>query len=166
MTDSDQMGIVDLLNHEAHCIDITVTDGDECSEAYAKMYIRAANEITRLTKELEAQDGHGKTCVDCGEPCNRFAGAPSRWPVALPSSDNPGVPQWHHAGCIATRLQASRQETAKARDDALEEAAKLCTDNQVGVNTKGEWTVSLDDGRGTHPGLGYAKAIRALRGTI
>lgn len=74
MTDPDQMDIVDLLRHEARYVDIAVTVGDECTEAYGNMCIRAADEITRLTKELEA----------------------------------------------------SRQETAKARDAALEEAAVKC----------------------------------------
>lgn len=49
-------------------------------------------------------EGHDELCYYCGEPCDSLAGFPSKWPVALCHSDEPGVVKWHHVGCVSERL--------------------------------------------------------------
>ena len=50
----------------------------------------------------------------------------------------------------------------------LEMAARFCERNEMGISTKagGKYTpghsVAFELGQGTHPGMGYASALRAL----
>lgn len=54
-----------------------------------------------------------------------------------------------------------------ARGDAIEEVAKFVETHEVGVRSRVGYVVApsaLDGTMGTHPGMAYAKAIRAMRG--
>ena len=51
----------------------------------------------------ERDTGHGASCAICQEPCDAFAGNPSRWPVHLANAG------WHHVGCVTDRLRRARE---------------------------------------------------------
>jgi hypothetical protein len=50
-------------------------------------------------------EGNNKPCYYCGKPCNSLAGDPSKWPIPLCHSDDPGKVKWHHIGCVSERLE-------------------------------------------------------------
>lgn len=84
--------------------------------AEAKAALEAAN--ARAGKC--GMEGHHEPCYYCGEQCNSLVGKPSRWPVALCHSDEPGVVKWHHTGCVMERL--ARAERAEAHySDAVKD---------------------------------------------
>jgi hypothetical protein len=62
-----------------------------------------------LASETDANNmvllGHKEHCYYCGEECSVLAANPSKWPIALPHKEEPGVVKWHHAGCVMKRLK-------------------------------------------------------------
>ena len=56
-------------------------------------------------RKSEPVQGHEAPCYYCKEPCNSFAGNPSKWPIPLCHADDPGRVKWHHIGCVAERVR-------------------------------------------------------------
>lgn len=94
--------------------------GDATSSGTAGTAEYNAAPAAEAGADVVEREGHGQPCYYCGEPCDGFAGEPSRWPVGLPHKEAPGVVKWHHAGCVMERLDAF----AAGRRAGLEEAAK------------------------------------------
>lgn len=49
-------------------------------------------------------EGNGEPCYYCDEPCDGWAGNPSKWPIPLTHKNDPGKVKWHHIGCVSVRL--------------------------------------------------------------
>ena len=58
-----------------------------------------------------------KTCYYCGEFCDELSGNPSKWPIPLCHADAPGVPKYHHIGCVQEHLSESAGVYKEALDD-------------------------------------------------
>jgi hypothetical protein len=61
------------------------------------------------------QEGHGKPCYYCGEPCNCLHGNPGLWAIPLCHADDPGRVKWHHIRCVTRRLIENGGHEAAAR---------------------------------------------------
>lgn len=75
-------------------------------------------EWNRRTPSPSREDG---PCHFCGEQTESMSGNPSRWPVVFCHSDDSGVPKVHHAGCLAERVTAFREDLAR---DAVVEVVR------------------------------------------
>jgi hypothetical protein len=60
--------------------------------------------IEQLELLVGEMPGHDELCYYCENRCNALAGDPSQWPIPLAHADEPGVPKWHHSGCVSGRL--------------------------------------------------------------
>lgn len=58
-----------------------------------------------LNTENERHDGHGRPCYICSQPCDVYAGDPSKWPVMLGIVNGYGVLYAHHMGCLALAVE-------------------------------------------------------------
>ncbi len=65
-------------------------------------------------------------CTFCGEPCEPYAGDPSRWPLIFSHYDNTGIARVHHVRCVTDRLfdaerriEAMREACAKVAETTL-----------------------------------------------
>ncbi len=72
--------------------------------------------------------------------------------------------EWRKVQAVATAL---REAEARGRASMKEEAALYCENNAMGMSIRrdgpfGGWRASEADHLGSHPGKGYAAAIRAL----
>ena len=47
---------------------------------------------------------HDGPCEFCGEPTERFAGNPARWPLQFTLPDGTGTVRWFHVQCVQDRL--------------------------------------------------------------
>lgn len=63
------------------------------------------------------EEGHNEPCYYCGEPCDKLAGDPGKWPIPLCHSDEPGIVKWHHGGCVSERL-SHKEHTHEPKDPA------------------------------------------------
>lgn len=57
-------------------------------------------------------------CVLCGEMTSELSGDPGKWPVMLPTKNEPGVMKVHHMGCVLAAMDENetlRRELHKAR---------------------------------------------------
>jgi hypothetical protein len=65
----------------------------------------ALQAVERIIRSLHPNlEGHDVPCYYCKEPCDSWAGNPSKWPVCLSHTDHPGKATWQHAGCVHERL--------------------------------------------------------------
>lgn len=61
--------------------------------------------------------GQPKTCYYCGHMTDELSGNPSKWPIPLCHADDPGVPKYHHIGCVQERLSESAEVYKAILDD-------------------------------------------------
>lgn len=77
--------------------------------------------------EVGTRNGHQAPCYYCGKECNRLAGNPGLWPIALCGFAEPGVTTWHHTECVMEKLaetQSLRQERERLAGE-LKEAREV-----------------------------------------
>lgn len=130
--------------------------------------------------EYQKNDRDGP-CYYCGEPTERFAGNPSRWPVYLCHADEPGVSKPHHAGCVSERLAENEPLRALGQEIAnrLADARHQTPEQAIGAAIRerdaargevSEWKAAfdLDDHEGDSRLMATAmgQALKELRAEV
>lgn len=97
-------------------------------------------------------EGHNEPCFFCGEPTNKLAANPSKWPLAFCHRSEPGVVKWHHVGCVTKRLEENL---------TLSDLARLAAKHGYAVVPE-EMNDEIEGAAAASYGKGFKQTYRAI----